>query len=91
MSLDVGDVDAWIDTLSQCKQLSESDVKLLCDKVGVLPTHTAISKQIHRPEKSLSKSLTYSPLDAQSLSVVISTANSCVYRFRSRLVPLIDV
>lgn len=33
MSLDVGDVDAWIDTLSQCKQLSESDVKLLCDKV----------------------------------------------------------
>lgn len=40
MSLDVGDVDAWIDTLSQCKQLSESDVKLLCDKVSSLTANS---------------------------------------------------
>lgn len=28
------EVDAWIEQLSQCKQLSEADVKNLCDKVG---------------------------------------------------------
>jgi serine/threonine-protein phosphatase 2A catalytic subunit len=28
-----GEVDAWIEQLSQCKQLSEQDVKRLCDKV----------------------------------------------------------
>lgn len=28
-----GEVDAWIEQLSQCKQLSEADVKKLCDKV----------------------------------------------------------
>lgn len=27
------DIDAWIEQLSQCKQLSEADVKSLCDKV----------------------------------------------------------
>lgn len=29
----VADVDAWIAQLSECKQLSESDIKKLCDKV----------------------------------------------------------
>jgi hypothetical protein len=27
------EVDSWIAQLSQCKQLSEADVKRLCDKV----------------------------------------------------------
>lgn len=36
---DVGEVDQWISQLSQCKQLSESDVKKLCDKVG---SHTLL-------------------------------------------------
>lgn len=27
------DLDGWIAQLSQCKQLSEADVKKLCDKV----------------------------------------------------------
>jgi serine/threonine-protein phosphatase 2A catalytic subunit len=27
------EVDGWIQQLSQCKQLSEADVKKLCDKV----------------------------------------------------------
>lgn len=29
----VGEVDAWIESLMACKQLSEVDVKKLCDKV----------------------------------------------------------
>lgn len=29
----VGEVDAWIESLMSCKQLSEVDVKKLCDKV----------------------------------------------------------
>lgn len=29
------EIDAWIEQLSQCKQLSEADVKRLCDKVRV--------------------------------------------------------
>ena len=33
MSLEVGELDAWVDSLKQCKQLSEGDVKRLCDKV----------------------------------------------------------
>jgi hypothetical protein len=32
---DIGEVDQWISQLSQCKQLSESDVKKLCDKVCI--------------------------------------------------------
>jgi hypothetical protein len=28
------DVDKWIETLRQCKPLSEANVKGLCDKVG---------------------------------------------------------
>lgn len=27
------EIDGWIEQLSQCKQLSEADVKKLCDKV----------------------------------------------------------
>lgn len=27
------EIDGWIEQLSQCKQLSEADVKRLCDKV----------------------------------------------------------
>lgn len=33
----VGEVDAWIESLMACKQLSEVDVKKLCDKVCSLP------------------------------------------------------
>lgn len=29
----VADVDAWISQLQDCKQLSEGDIKNLCDKV----------------------------------------------------------
>lgn len=29
----VADVDAWISQLEECKQLTESDIKKLCDKV----------------------------------------------------------
>lgn len=32
-SSSVADVDAWISQLQDCKQLSESDIKKLCDKV----------------------------------------------------------
>jgi serine/threonine-protein phosphatase 2A catalytic subunit len=27
------EIDGWIEQLSQCKQLTENDVKKLCDKV----------------------------------------------------------
>lgn len=30
----VADVDGWIAQLSECKQLSETDIKKLCEKVG---------------------------------------------------------
>lgn len=29
------EIDQWISQLSQCKQLAESDVKVLCDKAGL--------------------------------------------------------
>lgn len=32
------EIDGWIEQLSQCKQLAESDVKKLCDKVRALTT-----------------------------------------------------
>lgn len=32
-SSSVADVDAWISQLQDCKQLSEGDIKKLCDKV----------------------------------------------------------
>lgn len=39
------EVDAWIEQLSQCKQLTEADVKKLCDKVRsrtLAPTTTVL-------------------------------------------------
>ena len=36
----VGTVDGWIETLMQCKQLSEADVQRLCEKVSLAhPRH----------------------------------------------------
>jgi serine/threonine-protein phosphatase 2A catalytic subunit len=32
------EIDVWIEQLSQCKQLSEADVKKLCDKVWIRVT-----------------------------------------------------
>jgi hypothetical protein len=32
---DVADVDSWITTLSDCKQLPESDIERLCEKVSI--------------------------------------------------------
>ncbi|KAJ3045444.1 hypothetical protein HDU99_009861, partial [Rhizoclosmatium hyalinum] len=31
----VSEVDGWVSTLMECKQLSEADVKKLCEKVRV--------------------------------------------------------
>ena len=31
------EIDGWIEQLSQCKQLAETDVKKLCDKVRLCP------------------------------------------------------
>ena len=31
--LDIQEIDQWIDFLSECKQLSEADIKRLCEKV----------------------------------------------------------
>ena len=30
------DLDSWIEQLNECKQLTESQVKILCEKVRVL-------------------------------------------------------
>ena len=48
---DISEVDQWISQLSQCKQLSESDVKKLCDKVCILPpcACTCTSFSTHLP------------------------------------------
>lgn len=32
-SSSVADVDAWISQLQECKQLTENDIKKLCEKV----------------------------------------------------------
>jgi serine/threonine-protein phosphatase 2A catalytic subunit len=32
---DVTDVDSWITTLSDCKQLPESEIERLCEKVSL--------------------------------------------------------
>jgi serine/threonine-protein phosphatase 2A catalytic subunit len=32
----VADVDAWIAQLSDCKQLSEAEIKKLCEKVFII-------------------------------------------------------
>jgi hypothetical protein len=40
------EVDAWIAQLSQCKQLSETDVKTLCERVRV-PASTPCERRSH--------------------------------------------
>jgi hypothetical protein len=61
----VADVDAWIAQLSECKQLPESEIKKLCEKVyskekkkKQLEKKRVIMK--FRPVKSLLKSPTSS-------------------------------
>jgi serine/threonine-protein phosphatase 2A catalytic subunit len=55
------DVDGWISQLSECKQLSEADIKQLCDKVkedthdnqenvSMMTTLTSFCT-LYRPEK----------------------------------------
>lgn len=34
------EIDGWIEQLSQCKQLTETDVKKLCDKVDNYATQS---------------------------------------------------
>ena len=46
---DIGEVDQWISQLSQCKQLSESDVKKLCDKVCIRPLCVCMFFSTHSP------------------------------------------
>jgi len=74
------EIDAWIEQLSQCKQLTEADVKKLCDKVRLPRCHIRedLTANHNRQEKSSWRSLTYSLFDAQLLSVVTSTVNLCV-------------
>lgn len=42
------EVDAWIAQLTQCKQLSEADVKTLCDRVRI-PTSTPVNERWSHP------------------------------------------
>jgi hypothetical protein len=39
----VADVDAWIAQLSDCKQLPESEIKKLCEKVHIYSCITLLS------------------------------------------------
>lgn len=41
-TIELGELDQWVSSLSQCKQLPENDVKLLCEKVPLL----LINKQL---------------------------------------------
>lgn len=36
MSSGSSDIDAWLDTLFQCKPLSEEEIKQLCEKVKLI-------------------------------------------------------
>jgi hypothetical protein len=83
------EVDGWIEQLSQCKQLSEADVKKLCDKVrtrcrsGRRPLACQIIPSwlispLVRHEKSSWRSLMFSLCAVPLPSVVIFTGNLCV-------------
>lgn len=46
----VAEVDAWIDQLSECKQLAESDIRKLCEKVLMsnwIPPHLYNNSLFH--------------------------------------------
>lgn len=72
----VNEVDGWIEMLMACKQLSEADVKRLCDKVGRLTSYVLTSRR----EKYCKKNRMFSPYTRQSLSVEIYTDNFMIYR-----------
>jgi hypothetical protein len=46
---DVASLDGWIQSLMQCKQLGENDIKKLCEKVGGL-TRAVTSRVDSHPE-----------------------------------------
>lgn len=68
-SSSVADVDAWIAQLQDCKQLSENDIKKLCDKVQkkrVYKNRHLIKKLIfERRVKSSCKNPMYNLLNVQ--------------------------
>ena len=53
------EVDGWIAQLSQCKQLSEADVKRLCDKVRS-PSLMHDKARRHREEEHSPSERTFS-------------------------------
>lgn len=65
------EIDGWITQLGQCKQLVESDVKVLCDKVRIrsrarlLSIFTLLLAVRHRLEKYLWRSPMYNQYDVQ--------------------------
>ncbi len=74
--VDITEQDAWIAHLSECKQLSENDIKRLCDK----------AREILLGESNVQ------PVRCPSPSVVTSTVNSTTSQSSSasaatRLIP----
>ena len=59
------EIDVWIAQLSQCKQLSEADVKKLCDKVRL--------QIMHDPDK------TTIPLSSELSPDGIVSVETCSY------------
>jgi serine/threonine-protein phosphatase 2A catalytic subunit len=64
------EVDAWIEQLSQCKQLSEADVKRLCDKVRAIALHIGPLKLTYTDSPAHP-----SPLRKQAREILMEESN----------------
>lgn len=56
------DLDQWIEQLNECKQLSESQVKILCEKVGRKKIRTWNWSEIRCESESIVEIIVHSSL-----------------------------
>lgn len=62
----ISNLDAWIESLMQCKQLAESDVQRLCDKVRLVPAAALPPFTPPQMTSSAASSISFPPLSPAS-------------------------
>lgn len=69
------DLDTWIELLNECKQLSEDDVKRLCDKVTAAAAATVAPCPVLREGRGRSAMLTVTIPLGQAREILINESN----------------
>ena len=63
------ELDNWIEQLMDCKQLAETNVKTLCEKVSIFLSLKYFKRRSHAPYKKLEKASLRATLRARKVKL----------------------